>query len=277
MIRRRVGNEFWLIPQHDHAILSGELAKHFGNQRCAKPQAQTTILGISLHDCGWPIHDDCPTLNKDHLPLDVFETSPKIGLSVWTESAKRGAAEDDYAGLLVSLHSLSLSALATSQVFDNEQFDLNNVRVRFEVNKFQHGQIELQENLRRRLGLSTDTPLRLGIAENSSDRKEQELEFDFRLLQGMDKLSLCICCTKPLFASVEPLLSSPGGRVMSLRVDRPDPQKLIVTPWPFDVAKIEVTFPYRRVSSQPFANDQEFRSAYAAAKVEEYCCMVAAA
>src|SRR5262245_58167737 len=103
MIRRRVGDEFWLIPQHDHALISEKLAKHFGMDRFAKPQAATTVLGISLHDCGWPTHDDCPMLNKDHLPLDVFETSPKIGLSVWTESARRATAQDAYAGLLVSL------------------------------------------------------------------------------------------------------------------------------------------------------------------------------
>src|SRR3954451_11877586 len=167
MIRRRVGDEFWLIPQHDHAILSGELAKHFGNAKFAKPQAASSVLGVSVHDCGWPTHDEQPTLNKDRLPIDVFETSPEIGLSVWTESSRRAAAQDTYAGLLVSLHSLSLSALATSQVFDNEKFDVNDSRVRFEVNKFQHAQIELQEKLRHQLGLRTDIPLRLGLSENS--------------------------------------------------------------------------------------------------------------
>ena len=275
MIRRRVGDEFWLIPQHDHAILSGELARHFGNTRCAKPQATTSVLGVSLHDCGWPIHDECPTLNEKGFPLDVFETSPQIGLNVWTESAKRAAAQDPYAGLLVSLHSLSLSALATSQVFDNEQFDVSNARVRFEVNKFQHLQIEMQENLRRQLGMHTDIPLRLGLAENSSDPREHALEFDFRMLQAMDKLSLCICCTKPPFAQVEPVMDYPGGKAISLNVSRLEPEKLVVTPWPFDIDQIEVTFPYRRVQSQPFADEKSFRNAFAAAKVEQFGCTVA--
>ena len=274
MIRRRVGDEFWLIPQHDHALVSGELAKHFGNDRFAKPQDATTVLGISLHDCGWPTHDDCPTLNREHLPLDVFETSPKIGLNVWTESAKRATAQDAYAGLLVSLHSLSLSALATSQVFDNDQFDLNNARVRFEVNKFQHTQIELQEKLRSQLGMRTDIPLNLGISQKSSDPREQKLEFDLRLLQAMDKLSLCICCTKPPFASVEPVLDRPGGKVMSLQVRRLDASKLTVSPWPFDVAKIDVTIPYRRVSIKPFTDEQTFQSAYSSATTETFGCTV---
>jgi uncharacterized protein DUF3891 len=274
MIRRRVGDEFWLIPQHDHAILSGEVARHFGNARFAKPQTASTVVGVSLHDCGWPIHDEHPTLNKDCVPMDVFETTPQIGLSVWTESARRASAQDVYAGLLVSLHSLSLSALATSQVFDNEHFDVNDARVRFEVNKFQHSQIELQESLRRQLGMRTDIPLRLGIAENSIDPKEHALEFDFRMLQAMDKLSLCLCCTKPPFAKVEPVLDRPGGKAISLNVQRPEPGKLVVNPWPFEVQNISVAFPFRRIPAKPLANEEEFHNVYAAATVEHFACSV---
>ncbi len=276
MIRRRVGDEFWLIPQHDHALISGSLAQHFGNQKFARPHTATTVLGISLHDCGWPIHDERPTLNKDRLPLDVFETSPQIGFSVWSESTRRAAEQDPYAGLLVSLHGLSLSALATAQVFDNEQFDLNNARVRFEVNKFQHAQIELQENLRQRLGLPTNIPLHLGIAAKSGDPREQALEFDFRLLQAMDKLSLCVCCTKPPFAKVEPMMDHPGGKATSLQVQRPVAQSLVVSPWPFDVDRIEVVFPFRRVSTEPFANQEAFLNTYLAAAVEHFTCAVTA-
>jgi hypothetical protein len=276
MIRRRVGDEFWLILQHDHALLSGKLAEHWGNDRFAKPQAATAVLGISLHDCGWPIHDDRPTLNKDRLPIDVFETTLSTGLSVWTESAKRAAERDAYAGLLVSLHAMSLSALAMSQVFDNEHFDIKDSRVRFEVNKFQHAQIELQERLRKQLGLRTDIPLRLGIAEKSTDPREQALEFDFRLLQAMDKMSLCLCCTKPPFASIEPVINRPGGKAMALRVQRPEPERLEVSPWPFDAARIDLSFPYRRVPVKPFADQQSFLNGYASAAVEQFACSVVA-
>jgi Protein of unknown function (DUF3891) len=276
MIRRRVGDEFWLIPQHDHALLSGTLAEQLGNDRFAKPQKATTVLGISLHDCGWPIHDDRPTLNKDRLPIDVFETTLSIGLSVWTESSKRAAERDAYAGLLVSLHAMSLSALATSQVFDNEHFDIKDSRVRFELNKFQHAQIELQERLRKQLSMRTDIPLRLGIAEKSADPREQALEFDFRLLQAMDKMSLCLCCTKPPFASIEPVMDRPGGKAMALRVQRPETTRLEVSPWPFNVTRIDVSFPYRRVPVKPFADQQAFLNAYTSAAVEQFACAVVA-
>ena len=54
MIRREVGNEFFLITQDDHAHLAGELAKRFGNDRFTAPQPRESALtGVRLHDAGW--------------------------------------------------------------------------------------------------------------------------------------------------------------------------------------------------------------------------------
>src|SRR4051794_6588820 len=104
MIRRRVGNEYWLITQHDHALRSGELARHVGNKLFDAP-TESAIKGISLHDCGWPLHDDQPTLNAKHQPIDVFESTHEIALKVWQAGSERAVeAGDDYAALLVSLH-----------------------------------------------------------------------------------------------------------------------------------------------------------------------------
>lgn len=275
MIRRQVDDEFWLIPQHDHALLSGELAKHFGNPLFAQPTPlPQAIDGVSLHDCGWPIHDEHPTLNKDGLPIDVFETTPDIGLKVWTESARRAASKNPYTGLLVSLHSLSLSALAVSQAFGNEKFNPNDMRVRFEVNKFQHGQVELQEKLRTQLGMRTDMPLMLGLAENSSDPAEQNLVYNFRILQAMDKLSLCICCTTPPFQKIEAMTNGPGGPVTPLTVNRPKPKTLLVSPWPFDQPFIEVRFPFRRFSAKKFPDEDVFRSEFSSTPMEEFTCKI---
>src|SRR6476620_3113137 len=131
MIRRRVGDEYWLFTQQDHAMLSGELARHFGGiELFAKPEPYSqAIEGISLHDCGWPLHDDAPTLNAKGEPLDVFETPPLLGLKVWSAGADRAAARDPYAGMLVSLHALALSNIAMSQ--SHGHFNWNDPRLRF--------------------------------------------------------------------------------------------------------------------------------------------------
>ena len=65
MIRHRQGSDFLLITQDDHARLSGRFAEHLGNDRFARPEPRPqTLRGIALHDCGWPLHDRRPTLNR---------------------------------------------------------------------------------------------------------------------------------------------------------------------------------------------------------------------
>src|SRR3954471_21700194 len=125
MIRRDVGDAFLLIAQHDHAHMAAQLAEVFGNEQFAEPDPfDQAVLGVALHDCGWPLHDDQPTLNAQGLPLDVFESPARIAIKVWTTSADRAAARDPYAGLLTSLHVLSLSVFATTQTsFEHEKFD----------------------------------------------------------------------------------------------------------------------------------------------------------
>jgi hypothetical protein len=281
MIRRQMGSEWFLITQDNHARLAGELAAHVGNQLFDRPEPNDAFVkGVTLHDCGWPLHDDQPTINSAGEPRDVFETTPAIGLKVWWASAERAAAVNDRAGLLVSLHGLALSVNATASTAgaggagQKHQFDLNNPTSRFEVNKFQHRQVELQESLRKRLGLGADLPLRQGLAIDSELPAEQAIVFQFRLLQAMDSLSLAICCTKPPVVQIGPVQARPGGRALSLRVRRDD-QIVLVSPWPFDVEEIRVEVPYRRMTAGRFGSEEAFRSAYAAAGEERLAVTIA--
>src|SRR5687768_7604223 len=175
MIRRQQGDDWLLITQHDHALLAGELAEHFGNDRFAPPDPMESVLkGVRLHDSGWPLHDDNePTLNARGEPLDVFEVSRPIALKVWQASVDRAAAQDPYAGLLTSLHVLSLSVFATSETeFQHEKFDMDDTQTKFAVTKFQHHEIERQELLRSKLGLRTDRPTLHGGHKYSVQKPE---------------------------------------------------------------------------------------------------------
>jgi hypothetical protein len=262
MIRRQVGQEYWLISQDDHARLSGQLAGHFGTGRFVPPSSASAILGIGLHDCGWPIHDQQPTLNEQGQPRDVFETPPALGLKVWEAAARRAIEADAYAGLLVSLHGLALSVFATGpSPLGGEKWSLTDPRIRFEVNRFQHNMIELQEALRRQLELRTDQPLKNGLAAESFDPAEQRLTCDFRLLQAMDQLSLCICCTAPPFQTLGHL---------SIAVSRPTSRLLTLAPWPFKPERLEFEVPFRRLPARAFANDAEFQAAFEAATIERF-------
>lgn len=266
MIRRQVASEYWLISQHDHALLSGEMARSIGGAGIVGPSGESAIAGIRLHDCGWPLHDDSPTVNQNGAPLDVFESVRPITLPVWERSAEIAMEADPYAGLLVSLHVLSLSTFATQQKGPAaDSWNLDNPRVRFDVNVFQHRMIEIQEQLRPKLGLRTDQPLKNGMAENSTDPQELQLVRDFQWLQAMDMLSLAICCTEPPFNKYPPL---------KLQMTRRGGDRVIVRPWPFAIDQITMNVPFRRLPARRYTNDDDLRAVWNASPVERFTVSV---
>jgi hypothetical protein len=265
MIRRQEGTSFWLFNQHDHAILAGQLAQKTGNAQFARPDPfESTVLGVGQHDCGWPLHDDAPTLSPRKVPLDVFESPRAITHRVWLASAKRATEQDAYAGLLVSLHVLALSAVSVS-TNQPSRFDAQQLRQQFDLNKFQHAVIEHLEGLRSRLGLRVDRPLRLGLAEGWSEPAEELLKFNFRLLQAMDLLSLAICCTVPPANATGPVHARPGSTSAPLQIHRPQRDRLLVKPWPFADASFSVSVPYREIPGRAYASDDELRETLAQA------------
>jgi hypothetical protein len=267
MIRRHVGDEFWLITQDDHAQISGHFAAAIGNDLFSPLSSTPAILGIALHDCGWPLHDDQPILNDENLPLDVFETPRDIALKIWEASAENAVRRDNYAGLLVSLHSLGLSVYVAGL-----SSTLTDPRNLFEMNRFQHKMVELQESLRQRLGMKNDRPLKHGLSMDARDPREQKLLFDFRWLAALDRLSLAICCTQPPFDAME-ILPRIGEPTMSIKIVR-DGNELLLDPWPMNNSRIEIDVPHRRVAAKKYADVAEFRAAYAAAPIERFTATV---
>lgn len=206
-----------------------------------------------------------PTIKPDGRPLDVFESTPEVALPVWSTSAERAAERDPYAGLLVSLHVLALSFIAVAH---NGQTFSTDAHKKFQMNKFQHREIERQETLRQALGLRIDRPLKHGLAEEGIDPAEDALRFDFRMLQAMDRVSLAVCCTQlPLGHTVE-LHARPGERTSSINIATSGRHAVRVAPWPFDRSKFALQVNARRLDRIHFADDADLRAAYAAAAVE---------
>jgi hypothetical protein len=275
MIRRDVGDAFLLIAQHDHAYIAGQLAELFGNGRFARPEPfEPTILGVAMHDSGWPLHDDEPTLNAHGLPLDVFESPARIAIKVWTASADRAAAQHPYAGLLTSLHVLSLSVFATTQTsFEHEKFDTDDRSAAFAVAKFQQHELERQQNLRALIGLRTDRPTHHKIAAEGMQKAEDLLTFNIRMLQAMDMLSLAACCTKAPAEKTQDVFEKPGGTKLQLTMQRVG-DDLKVDPWPFAESEIELKIPSCRLGKEPFHELEDFHAAFKASSAEVITCRV---
>ncbi|HEX4792995.1 MAG TPA: DUF3891 family protein [Humisphaera sp.] len=267
MIRHRHADEFILITQDDHARLSGLLASHIGNDSFARPEPATAVVeAIALHDSGWPLHDSQPTLNPQGFPLHVFETPPELAVGIWTESVQRAARQGDYTGLLVSLHVMALSMIAQSH-YASPRNRLVHARQVFELNKFQQNQIEAQENFRGRLGMRTDLALHYGMAAPGISAAEDALLFNYNLLKAMDRLSLAVLCSEPLFETIEGVYPRPGAKPIELRLRNEGEWTIRVSPWPFDQARIEAQVPCRRIPARAM-DAGAFLRAYEAATVQ---------
>lgn len=266
MIRRQTLQGYELITQDDHAILAGKLAQQL-NTHALHPAdpAEATLLGIRHHDAGWHLFDDQPVLSPARIPLDVFEAPRQITHPAWLESANRAISIHPYAGLLVCLHGLSLSAMSVS-ANPPVRFDPQHLRQQFDLNKFQHRMIERLELLRNQLGLRIDRPLRLGLAEGWTDPEEEKLKHNFRLLQAMDVLSLWVCCTHLPSALSAHFSPAPGKPVVRMTIQRSSPTEIRLDPWIFRSERVEAQVPYRVVPSKTYADDQELRQTYAEAR-----------
>jgi hypothetical protein len=265
MIRRESGTDLQLITQDDHARLAADFARHLGNSDFAPPSPYNeTRQAIAHHDAGWPLHDDEPTLNNAGLPLHVFEVPVPIAVRVWNASVDRAAALGPYQTLLVSLHVLNLSAYAQTHAAP-ERWTRQDA---FEINKFQHRQVETQERLRAELGMSNDAARHLGLAMPGTSPADDQLLFNFRLLTAMDRVSLALCCGKPLFSTIDDVHPRPGKPPAKIIVTMPTPSLMTLDPWPFDTQEIRLSIAARRVSRGPYSSAEEFRQAYYNATVE---------
>ncbi len=274
MIRRREANGCWLIRQDDHAQLSGQIAQCWGNDRfeAIKPAAPV-IRAIALHDGGWPMHDDKPQLNETGLALDVFEMPLLLALSIWRESVDRLSDAKppnptewsaDYCTLLVSLHALGLSGFASNHPHSPREV--------FEINKFQQREFERQHELRKRLQMRTDIPLRLGLAAQGISASDDRLRHHFQIMQVADRLSLALCSANSPFIEVKDVTESAGGDIATLqfhRTDAPASTILRVEPWPFDRDRIDLSIAARVVPQCSFTDRAAFDAQFAQAPRRE--------
>lgn len=163
MIVRKRGNYFVFIKQHDHGLLSGELAAQLNQS--IQPLAKT-LFAISHHDWGWERLDQTPLWNEETNQPYSFEDYPMLPkLTAYTEGISKVEAHDPYAGFLCSKHYASFFTNVDDPV----------------ARKFREQEHNRQNKLR---------PL-------FTEEEEANITANFRLLQFCDDLSLALCFDEP--------------------------------------------------------------------------------
>lgn len=235
MILREQRDETLLIPQAERCRVADTLASRVGNNQfdALSPSVRAATRWIDR------AIDDALTT-----PTDVRQLERAAQMTLWERSSREAAAIDPYAGLLLALRGFwnSIQAGTGSQT----QWQDDSTRLRFDLNRFQHMMIELLEALRQQCGLRIDRPLKYGLAENTRDPRERRLRSDFEWLGLLAELSESVCrATPPITA----LSARPRGlgRPVAFTLEVSD-TRLLLHPWPFDRARIELIVEARSVS-----------------------------
>lgn len=232
MICREQGEAFVMVKQHDHGLLSGELAKWFREERCHEGSRRQEVLwAVAQHDRGWIDLDETPFWNDTAEAPYTFVDFPVVPkLTFYRRGLDEIEATTPYGALLCSLHFERLIELS------GEEYP--------ELTLYQE-----QERIRRsriRRDLESVAPI-----------SEQELQYDSQLLKFCDDLSLYLALNKPGcdkdemhpwwkggFAGSEELPCTTGQRIIPQWMDC---HTLVLDPLPFS-RTLELTMKQRVVT-----------------------------
>ncbi len=129
MLKTRYDNTIRLVTQPNHAVASGYMASHWGNEEftklgfydnCSEPEklAVETIFGIAEHDNGWWEWEASPSSSEsDKLPLGLAEvlSNPTEATQRWKIGTTRFEDSHPYASLLMNFHAYRLYNVANEE------------------------------------------------------------------------------------------------------------------------------------------------------------------
>jgi len=206
LLKTRDNGNIRLVTQPDHAIVSGYLAAHWGNEEFSKlgylgdssepdQLAAETIFGIAEHDNGWWEWEASPPISaSDKLPKDLREilNIPKEATQRWRIGIRRFEESHPYASLLINYHAYWLYRV--QQGGADERF----VHVLFKGKPFAPSEEALQEgsslietlnqqqkDLKQRLE-------KLGGWQKDAIQPDN-LQPHIKMLQTLDAFSLTLC------------------------------------------------------------------------------------
>ncbi len=230
MLRMETETGWLLITHPDHAHLAADFAAAWGNAQFRSPEPRARVLkGISCHEDGWASRDAHPAITSDGKPSAFSEdlvgkhtAFEEIDLDQYLAVRQRAvqaiAADDPYAALLISMHTLNLLTAHT----DRSTIAAKDI-------PFLDRYIDHQKTEQKtfRAAIASDATL---VEEDKSDRAIEE---NFNLMQACANLSLlsCVAFSKPANL-LHPLPQRSGGS-SEVKVNPQGPRRFQLAPWPF--------------------------------------------
>lgn len=260
MVNKIDDDRLLLVLQIDHTRIAGWFAAHWGNDEfeSVKPY-RSMVLATQEHDSGWWEWEIRPTLNDEGFPLDYIGSVGNLG-PVWLEFYKgvvdRIAPIDPYAAYFVSMHGDGLVTKGMGLL--DYMPDWSSIDPRFKA--FVDEQHEIRSHLLREMR---------GDEEFAPYSTDDYLWKNYRHVEVFDQLAQYVCNRYP-FDSLHrekgpsPTLSdlpvpvAPGESDTTVRIGVESESDAVMSPYPFDVDPLPVTFQGRVLPNRPYESQESF-------------------
>ncbi|WP_171038158.1 DUF3891 family protein [Aquibacillus sediminis] len=215
-----------VVKQHDHAIISYQIAQQIKNEDFSyQERKQDVLYAIKYHDRAWIPLDQYVRWDEDNRPYDFNSYPMEEKLHAYKQGIKEVEQVNPYSALLCSKHYLSFFEQASidqviEQFIDHEQKRCDQLTQYLKFGETEHMVLN-----------------------------------HLKLLQFCDDLSLYICINKPGATKKEEwpwfrngfrqFLPSVNGQITAYWLDESTVQ---LKPYPFDKA-ISIILPYYQVTS----------------------------
>jgi hypothetical protein len=255
MILQDHGEHLSVIRQTDHAMLSGFLAREWGNGLFRRPDLfESFCVAVREHDNGWCEWELLPRLDpKTHIPYTFMSVPTEEHIALYQRGIERLASVDRYAALLVSLHCTALydRSRATIPGYSAKYVKSTETQV---VNEFLQ-QLKLQQ-LRLKVDLRAN-PTTKNLAE------EKSLERNLGVLEALDRLSLYFCLNFLDGATVENVPLHIERETVNWELRPFGENGVTLSPYPFRRNPLSISILARRVSKREYADDLDFQKTLA--------------
>lgn len=246
IVRKLDDGTMIIINQTDHAKLSGAFAAHWGNASFGPLRRRESLIRAAMtHDNGWLRYETMPAYDPAEKSSPSFFQSKTDAtqLAAFGWAIDWMSEIDPYAGLVISRHRTGLYR--------------NRYGAVQKPSSPPRGALpELLEAFVQRYEAKQEAALA------SFSRKE--FLVDYQLLQFWDLLSLAVCLREPrdeVFEFVPADYDGDGASGERITMTLEGEDRIRLTPYPFDVAPLEVSLVYRRVPCD-FPDEAAFRAAY---------------
>lgn len=230
------------ITMHDHAHLSGQLARAFGNAdfEAADP-LDLVVYVITNHDAGWAAFDRDPATDPEtRLPYSVFSTPARHILPTSKASPDYNERHHAYCGLISSMHTWGIYN-GRYGVSSAGRLDRLSPDDRPAVEAMLQAELDRQTRLKDELSHS---------AETATWIEERRLFQHYKLLQFCDLLAIYFNYTHPALRAEQAFTHVPISRDRDTDVTiRPAGDGVYaLSPFPFAASGAEFAFPSRPIA-----------------------------